>query len=63
MSPSLACRCGSATARAGQPAPVRERLWEALIWSQPAAYAGSAIGGLLFKLPPLPLFWGTSPRC
>ena len=42
----------------GQPAPVRERLWEALIWSQPAAYAGSAIGVLLFKLPPLPLFWG-----
>lgn len=42
----------------GQPAPVRERLWEALVWGQPTAYAGSAIGVLLLGWTPLPIFWG-----
>ncbi|MBU3077608.1 PepSY-associated TM helix domain-containing protein [Sphingomonas quercus] len=43
----------------GRPAPLGERLWEALVWAQPAAYAASAIGVLLLGWPPLPLFWGT----
>lgn len=41
----------------GRAAPRLERLWNALVWVQPAAWAGCAIAAL-FGVPALPVYWG-----
>lgn len=41
----------------GRAAPRLERLWSALIWVQPSAWAGTAIAAML-GAPPLPVYWG-----
>jgi uncharacterized iron-regulated membrane protein len=41
----------------GRPAPRWERVWVAFVWSQPAAYAGSALVALFAPTPPVAV-WG-----
>jgi uncharacterized iron-regulated membrane protein len=41
----------------GRPAPGWERLWVAFAWSQPLAYAASALAALVLPWPPI-LVWG-----
>jgi uncharacterized iron-regulated membrane protein len=41
----------------GRPAPRWERVWTAFVWSQPAAYAASALAALVLPLAPV-LVWG-----
>lgn len=41
----------------GRPAPRRERVWIAFVWSQPVAYAASALLALLAPMPPVAV-WG-----
>jgi len=43
----------------GRPAPRWERVWIAAVWSQPFAYAASALFALLAGAPPLPV-WGAA---
>lgn len=42
----------------GRPAPRWERVWVAFVWSQPAAYAFSALVALLAPTPPVVAVWG-----
>jgi uncharacterized iron-regulated membrane protein len=41
----------------GRPAPRWERVWIAFVWSQPVAYAASALAALTLPAPPV-LVWG-----
>lgn len=43
----------------GRPAQGWERVWIAAVWSQPFAYAASALAALVADAPPLPV-WGAS---
>ena len=42
----------------GRPAPRWERIWIAFVWSQPVAYAFSALVSLLSPTPPVVAVWG-----
>jgi uncharacterized iron-regulated membrane protein len=43
----------------GRPAPRWERVWIAFVWSQPVAYAASALAALLLPVPPVAV-WGVA---
>lgn len=43
----------------GRPAPRWERVWIAFVWSQPFAYAASALAALLLPAPPVAI-WGAA---
>jgi hypothetical protein len=43
----------------GRPAPRWERIWIAFVWSQPAAYAASALAALFLPVPPVAI-WGAA---
>ncbi|WP_337187644.1 PepSY-associated TM helix domain-containing protein [Phenylobacterium sp.] len=44
----------------GRPAPRWERVWIAAAWSQPFAYAASALAAVLAGAPPLPVWGGAT---
>lgn len=43
----------------GRPAPRWERVWIAFVWSQPVAYAASALAALFLPVPPVAV-WGAA---